>query len=73
MDREGKIEKENYTLGTERSENIGTLYINKNRLHMCTSICHQIYHLLAVTKCMINHFLLVDVSDILLRFKLINF
>ena len=29
MDRQGIMEKENKTLGTERCENIDTLYINK--------------------------------------------
>ena len=29
MDREGRMEKKNKTLGTERCENIDTLYINK--------------------------------------------
>ena len=28
-DRQGKMEKENNTLGTERCDNIDTLYINK--------------------------------------------
>ena len=29
MDRQGRMEKENKTLGTERYENIDCLYINK--------------------------------------------
>ena len=29
MDRQGRMEKENKILGTERCENIGALYINK--------------------------------------------
>ena len=31
MDRKGRMEKENKTLGIERCENIDTLYINKYR------------------------------------------
>ena len=29
MDRQGRMKKENKTLGTERCENIDTLHINK--------------------------------------------
>ena len=34
MDRQGRLEKRNKTFGTERCENIGTLYINILHTHM---------------------------------------
>ena len=46
MDQQGRMEKENKTLGTERSENINTLYINKKLAiiirHTKTSIENRI-------------------------------
>ena len=39
MDRQGRMEKENKTLGTEICDNIDTLYINNNNNNNNTLQC----------------------------------
>ena len=56
MDRQGRMEKENKTLGTERCENIDTLHINKNIIIIIIIIIIVIFFSLSRIRWIFNVF-----------------